>query len=165
MAHFAEIKSDNNEVIRVVVINNEDVNNNGGDLSIAAENWVKNNIIQDPIILKENNNTYPQTYWKQTSYNNNFRKRYAGVEFTYDSSLDAFIPPRKHNSWVFNSDRLEWNAPIKAPSHEQKKYGNPEEENIYRIQWEEQNLRWIGFDNVNNKFIWIPSSENWVSST
>lgn len=31
--------------------------------------------------------------WKQTSYNNNFRGRYAGIGYTYDAELDAFIAP------------------------------------------------------------------------
>ena len=53
MAHFAEIRTDNNEVLRVVVVNNSDVNANGGDLSTEAETWVANNIPQDPLILEE----------------------------------------------------------------------------------------------------------------
>ena len=43
MAHFAEIKSDDNTVLRVVVVNNSDVDANGGDLSAEAETWVANN--------------------------------------------------------------------------------------------------------------------------
>jgi hypothetical protein len=42
MAHFAEIKESNNEVVRVLVFSNEDVNAHGGDLSTEAEEWVKN---------------------------------------------------------------------------------------------------------------------------
>ena len=78
MAHFAEIRSDNNKVLRVVVINNSDVNANGGDLSAEAETWVANNIPQDSLIKEELGGTYPDTYWKQTSYNNNFRQIIAG---------------------------------------------------------------------------------------
>ena len=52
MAHFAEIRSDNNKVLRVVVINNNDVVNNGGELSTQVETWVANNISADPIIKK-----------------------------------------------------------------------------------------------------------------
>ena len=44
MAHFAEIRSDDNKVLRVVVINNEDVANNGGEYSSESETWVANNI-------------------------------------------------------------------------------------------------------------------------
>ena len=68
MAHFAEIKESNNEVVRVLVFSNEDINSRGGDLSAEAEAWVATT----PSSIEEN------VYWKQTSYNNNFRKQYAG---------------------------------------------------------------------------------------
>lgn len=73
MAHFAEIKSSNNKVLRVVVINNDDVANNGGEYSTEAETWVANFIPNDPFILEDNGGNYPETYWKQTSYNANER--------------------------------------------------------------------------------------------
>ena len=75
MAHFAELNS-SNEVIRVVVISNDDVADNGGDYSSQAETFVSNLIPHS-----ENGVT-----WKQTSYNNNQRKQYAGIGFTYDAS-------------------------------------------------------------------------------
>ena len=68
MAHFAEIKSNDNTVLRVVVINNSDVDANGGDLSASAETWVANNTSEDPLIKEELGGTYPDTYWKQTFY-------------------------------------------------------------------------------------------------
>jgi hypothetical protein len=52
MAHFAEIRSDNNEVIRVIVVSNEDVNNNGGELSVQAEQWVASFHPQDEVLKK-----------------------------------------------------------------------------------------------------------------
>jgi hypothetical protein len=39
MAHFAELNS-TNEVLRVVVISNDDVDSNGGELSSDAETFV-----------------------------------------------------------------------------------------------------------------------------
>ena len=65
MAHFAEVRKSDNKILRVIVISNEDVAANGGDLSTQAEDFVKNLI--EPI-------TNEETFWKQTSYNNNFRK-------------------------------------------------------------------------------------------
>ena len=44
--------------------------------------------------------------WKQTSYNANMRKNYAGKGFTYDSSRDAFIAPKPFDSWVLNDETL-----------------------------------------------------------
>ena len=59
--------------------------------------------------------------WLQTSYNTHggvhanggtpLRKNYAGVGFTYDSTLDAFIPPKPYASWTLNEDTCLWDAP------------------------------------------------------
>jgi hypothetical protein len=54
--------------------------------------------------------------WIQTSYNNNIRKNYAGVGFTYDSTRDAFIPPQPYNSWTLNEDTCLWEAPTLHPT-------------------------------------------------
>jgi|TARA_R110000787_G_scaffold278540_2_gene388314 hypothetical protein len=120
MAHFAEIRNDNNTVLRVIVVSNEDVNNNGGELSIQAETWVANNHPNDESILEELGGTYPETYWKQTSYNNNFRNKYAGKGWVYDSSIDKFIAPKQFESWTLNSS-YDWEAPFPAPTD--KTYG------------------------------------------
>ena len=63
--------------------------------------------------------------WIQTSYNTlggthtlggtPLRKNYAGVGFTYDRVLDAFIPPQPYPSWVLNEDTCLWNAPVAYP--------------------------------------------------
>jgi hypothetical protein len=91
MAHFAEIKSDDNEILRVVVISNDDVDANGGENSVEAETWVANNMDPDELIKQRLGGTYPSTYWKQTSYNDNFRGRFARVGGTYDSVNDVFV--------------------------------------------------------------------------
>jgi hypothetical protein len=103
MAHFAELNS-TNEVLRVVVISNDDVEANGGELSTEAETFVST------IVPYSENGTA----WKQTSYNHNFRKQYAGEGYTYDSSKDIFIGIKPFPSWVLNSDD-EWEAPVTYP--------------------------------------------------
>jgi hypothetical protein len=50
--------------------------------------------------------------WKQTSYNNNIRKNYAGIGYIYDEDRDAFIPPKPFNSWVLNETTCLWEAPV-----------------------------------------------------
>ena len=70
MAHFAELNS-SNKVLRVIVISNEDVNANGGDLHADAETFVASIVPHST----------GGTTWKQTSYNNNFRKQYCGVDY------------------------------------------------------------------------------------
>ena len=46
--------------------------------------------------------------WVQTSYNNNFRKNFAGIGYTYDPQRDAFIPPQPYPSWTLNEDTCCW---------------------------------------------------------
>jgi hypothetical protein len=55
------------------------------------------------------------TNWKQTSYNGNFRVRYAGVGFTYLSEYDAFIAPSPFPSWVINPETIDWKSPVPYP--------------------------------------------------
>lgn len=52
----------------------------------------------------------------RTSYNGNIRKNYAGIGFSYDEALDAFIPPKPFDSWVLNEETARWEAPIPYPS-------------------------------------------------
>ena len=51
----------------------------------------------------------------RTSYNNNIRKNYAGIGFTYDEGRDAFIPPQPYPSWVLNETTCLWDAPVACP--------------------------------------------------
>ena len=68
--------------------------------------------------------------WKQTSYNNNIRKNYAAVGYTYDQTRDAFIPKKPYNSWTLNEDTCQWEAPVAYPD-DGKDY-----------TWNENNERW-----------------------
>jgi hypothetical protein len=54
------------------------------------------------------------TEWKQTSYNNNIRKQYAGIGFTYDETNDVFIAPKPYESWTLD-DNFDWEAPTSYP--------------------------------------------------
>ena len=67
---------------------------------------------------------------KRTSYNANIRKNYAGIGFTYDADLDAFIPPKPFDSWVLDEETAQWQAPTPRPEG-----GN------YR--WDEETLSWV----------------------
>ena len=86
MAHFAELDN-NNVVLRVVVVGNDCV---PSDEHIDGETWCVN-------FFKTSN-------WKQTSYNHNFRKQYAGMGFTYDAAKNKFISPKPHASWALDSN-------------------------------------------------------------
>jgi len=53
---------------------------------------------------------------KRTSYNGKIRKNYAGIGFTYDPQLDAFISPKLFPSWQLNEETCQWEAPIAYPT-------------------------------------------------
>ena len=91
MAHFAELDNDN-VVKRVIVVSN--------DIESYGEDWCKTVYGGD---------------WKQTSYNNNIRKNYAGIGYTYDAAKDAFIPPQPFPSWTLNKTTYLWEPPITDP--------------------------------------------------
>jgi hypothetical protein len=101
MAHFAEINSDG-IVQRVIVVDNNDCKDSEGNESEAIGAAFCNNLLGG--------------IWKQTSYNGNFRKNYAGIGFKYDSIRDAFIPSQPFKSWVLNEDTCQWEAPVEYPS-------------------------------------------------
>ena len=71
------------------------------------------------------------TNWKQTSYNKSFRKNYAGIGFTYDQNLDAFIPEKPYPSWLLNINTCQWQAPVPYPN-DQKPY-----------IWDEATQSWV----------------------
>lgn len=75
--------------------------------------------------------------WKQTSYNNNIRKNFASIGYTYDQQRDAFIPPKIYNSWILNEDTCRWEAPIPSPSS----FRN-EEDKLVQFRWNENILNW-----------------------
>lgn len=147
MAHFAELDL-NNIVLRVVVGCNQDIANNGGEQSEQAAEHFKT-----VCPLSENG-----VKWVQTSYNNNFRKQYAGIGYTFDLTKNKFIAPQPFASWSLDSND-NWKAPVAYPTV--ITYGDNFD---YFITWDESNLRWIGKDDQQNEFAWIPSSSSWVST-
>jgi hypothetical protein len=103
MARFAELDL-NNKVLRVVVGCNQDIANNGGEQSEQAAEHFKT---VSP--LSENG-----VKWVQTSYNGNFRKQHAGINYIYDLIKDKFISPQPHQSWSLDNND-DWQAPIPYP--------------------------------------------------
>jgi len=78
MAHFAKING--NLVEQVIVVSNDDVDN----LPFPESEPIGQAFIASIGLDGD---------WLETSYNNNFRGTYAGVGFTYDNTLDEFVPP------------------------------------------------------------------------
>lgn len=77
--------------------------------------------------------------WIQTSYNNNFRKRYAGIGYSYDGELDIFISPKPYPSWIFDNYILDWISPIgNSPELTEE-----QRQNNSFYEWDETGLKWI----------------------
>ena len=104
MAHFAELDS-NNVVLRVVVVGNDVATAAGplgaNDMHVDGETWCVN--------------FFKGGTWKQTSYNNNFRKQYASRGFTYNPTQNVFIKPQPFSSWSLDGNN-DWQAPITYPT-------------------------------------------------
>jgi hypothetical protein len=121
MAYFAKLGT-GNIVENVISINNA---------VIIDANGVEQEQLGVDFINKLYNT---RDVWKQTSYNNNFRKNYAGIGYQYDQQKDAFIPPKPYNSWVLNEQTCQWQSPVAMPKTEL-------EENQY-YSWNESIVNW-----------------------
>ena len=123
MAHFARL-DENNIVTQVIVVDNKDVTDpfTGQEDEILGIAFCKK-------LLGGN--------WVQTSYNSTIRKRYAGVNYTYNKALDAFVAPKPYESWVLNTETADWEAPVPQPelTEEETEAGS-------RDEWDEENTQW-----------------------
>jgi hypothetical protein len=147
MAHYAELDI-NNKVIRVLTACNQDIATHGGELSEEAANYFGT---YTP--FSENG-----VKWIQTSYNNNFRKQYAGIGHTFDSTKNKFIAPQPFTSWSLDSND-DWQAPVTHPTV--TTYGD----NVrYMISWDETGQRWTGKDDQQNLFVWSPETSSWIAT-
>jgi len=110
MAHFAELESKTDPtgftsdthkvVVAVTVVANDCV---PSDMHVDGETWCKNFYNK------------PNTEFKQTSYNHNFRKQYAGIGYIYDPVKDKFLGPQPFASWALDGND-DWKAPITYPT-------------------------------------------------
>ena len=135
MAHFAEVDS-NNKVLRVVVACNEEVNNYGGDQSEMAANR----------FAKTVNLSFNGIKWIQTSYNNNFRKRFAAVDgyFIDDSGEGYFTTAKQFSDWVLNTADGAYYQPLAVPST--LTFAADSKTYKYTIEWDQSNTRWLAYE-------------------
>ena len=101
MSHFAEINSDG--VVQRVIV--------------AEQDFINSGAVGDSFL------------WVQTSYNNNFRKQFAGIGYTYDKAKDKFIAPKPYPSWSLDSND-DWQAPSAMPDDGKMYY------------WDEDSTSW-----------------------
>jgi len=115
MAHFAEL-DDKNIVQRVIVVHNNELLINGVESEQKGIDFCV---------------AHYGGRWVQTSYNANFRKNYAGINYLYDPIRDAFIPLKPFESWVLNENTCQWETPLPYPT-DGKDY-----------LWDEPTISWI----------------------
>ena len=102
MSHFAKINSSN--IVTEVIV--------------AEKDFINSGVVGDEFL------------WVQTSYNNNFRKNFAGIGDTYDKTKDAFITVKPFASWVLDEATCKWKAPTDCPG------------DINDYYWNEDTLSW-----------------------
>jgi hypothetical protein len=112
MAHFAKVE---NGIVSQVIV--------------AEQDFINSGAVGDP------------SSWVQTSYNTQagvhrnggtpLRKNYAGIGYTYDETLDAFVPPKPFASWVLDTEKAQWKAPVDMPVDDK------------RYTWNEDTLAWV----------------------
>ena len=123
MGHFAKL-DDAGLVMEVVVVNNDTLNN----LPFPDS---------EPVGVAFLTNLFGgYSNWKQTSYNASFRKNFAGIGYTYDSVLDAFIFPKPYPSWLLNTQTCQWEPPIPYPTDGKAYYWNEETQQWVEITGE-----------------------------
>jgi hypothetical protein len=115
MAHFAQLE--NNIVTNVIVVANETIIDENGNESEQQGIDFCSNLLGGT--------------WKQTSYNANIRKNFAGIGYKYDATLDAFIAPQPFASWTLDETTAQWKAPVDYPT----------DGKIYT--WNEESLNWV----------------------
>ena len=124
MAHFAEL-DENNTVLQVIVVHNNELL--GADGNEYGEKGVQ---FCETLFGHAN--------WKQTSYNHNTRKQFAGTGYTYDAENDVFVAPQPFASWSLD-DNFDWQAPTPMP----------EDDNLYN--WNEETQDWDLVEPINDE--------------
>jgi hypothetical protein len=109
MAHYAFL--DENNIVTEVIVGIDETELIEG---LDTETWYGN---------------FRNQTCKRTSYNNNIRKQYAGIGYTYDAVNDVFIAPQPFASWSLD-ENFDWQAPTPRP-----------EEGFWR--WDEDSLSWL----------------------
>ena len=125
MVHFAQL-DENNVVTQSIVVSDEDTSDYSG---------VKSESIGVAFCQKRFG---ANTNWKQTFYDGNTRFRYAGVGYSYNEELDAFVSPKPFPSWVLDNSTANWVSPIgSAPELTEEQIKTL----VYR--WSEDTQNWI----------------------
>ena len=132
MAHFVEIDEDGIVLRGIVVANKDTATSTGEEVESIGVEFCKNLL---------------GGTWKQTSYNNNIRKNYAGIGYRYDEEKDAFIAPQPFPSWELD-ENMRWEAPVEMPTDD-----GP-------YSWDEANLEWVKRESEDEEAARLEREEN-----
>lgn len=114
MKYFAQI-NDNNIVTQVIVIADSDATDEATGIAFCKSLYGSD------------------TDWVETKIDGSVHTRYAGKGMYYDSSRDAFYPPKPYPSWVMDETEKMYVAPVAKPS----------DHLIYEYTWSESGNTWI----------------------
>jgi len=103
MSHFAKI--DSNNIVENVIV--------------AEKDFINSGLVGDEFL------------WIQTSYNGNFRGKYAAIGDTWDKVNEVFISPQPYPSWILNEDTCLWDSPVPYPTDD------------LMYSWDEDTLAWV----------------------
>jgi hypothetical protein len=101
---------------------------------------IENGFVTEVIVAEQDFIDTLSGQWVQTSYNTHgnqhpegrpLRKNFAGIGYTYDKDLDAFIAPKPFNSWTLDQETGLWNAPVSYPTDDK------------HYSWDEATTSWI----------------------
>ena len=124
MAHFAKIRKTDNQVVHVSGVDNWNiVDGEGNEVESIGIAY-----------LESVHGVDANHIWRQTSYNGNMRKNYAGIGMTWDAGRDAFIPVKPFASWVLDEETCRWEAPTPMPT-------DAGEDEFY--SWDEDTTDWV----------------------
>jgi hypothetical protein len=126
MSHWAKVNDDN--VVEEVLVGNNDEPDEG--YSWLIENlggrWIQTSYNTKNGVHYDINTGEPSEDQSKA-----LRGNYAGIGFTYDESLDAFIPPKPFDSWVIDEAIFNWIPPVAYP------------EDGLEYSWDEDLLQWV----------------------
>lgn len=123
MAHYAFINSDN-QVVEVITGRDET------EVVDGISDWEAYYATKRPGLtcLRTSYNTRAGEH---SGGGTPLRGNYAGKGYSYDSELDAFIPPKPFDSWTLNTSTYTWEAPVAYPTD-----GGS-------YDWDEENTQWV----------------------
>jgi hypothetical protein len=150
MAYLAEVNSEN-LVINVIIVDDNDVLNNGGHASQETDNYFTNKIPLSTNGVK----------WIETFRNSEKRGRYAGIGYLWNEQYKIFCEQKIYLSWILNTTTGEYEAPVAKPVITDDRV----------ISWNEDNKEWKSKKTIGNNGellnppiieTWNPNTSSWI---